>query len=86
MDDAGRLILSHLLSEFRERKLTTSDLQHSYKGLPPSELKDLCIANGVCEVDYDLAMKELMGEGLVKTGPMRAYDNPPGSFVACTEG
>jgi len=80
MDDAARFILSELLSEFRERDLKASDLS-GYMGLPPKELRDRSVAKGISEVDFDLAMSDLDHHGLVKTGPMQLYDNPPGSSV-----
>ncbi len=80
-NEATEFILQQLLSEFRERQLTTSDLHRSYEGLSPNELKNRSLAAGIIEVDFDLAMSELDNHGLVKTGPMAVYDNPPGSFV-----
>jgi hypothetical protein len=81
LDDAERFILSQLLSEFRERKLTTNDLRDGYEGLTPSKLKDLSAATGIGEVDFDLAVSDLTEHDLVKTGPMAVYDNPPGSLI-----
>jgi hypothetical protein len=80
-NDAARFILSQLLSEFIERRLTTSDLRKGYKGLTPSELKGLSTASAIGEVDFDLAMNDLTEHNLVKTGPMAVHDNPPGSLV-----
>lgn len=80
-NEATEFILQQLLSEFRERQLTTTDLRQSYKGLSPSELKNRSLAAGISEVDFDLAMSELDKHGLVKTGPMAMRDNPPGSLV-----
>jgi len=50
-------------------------------GLAPSKLKELSAAAGIGEVDFDLAISELTEYGLVGTGPMEAFDNPPGSLV-----
>jgi hypothetical protein len=38
VNDASAFILTQLLSEFRERKLTSDDLRNAYQGLPPAEL------------------------------------------------
>jgi len=80
-NDASRSILSQLLSEFRERQLTASDLRSSYKGLPPSELRYRSIANGISEVDFDLAISDLTSNGLVDTGPKELVKNAPYSGV-----
>jgi DNA-binding PadR family transcriptional regulator len=80
-NEATEFILQQLLSEFRERQLTSTDLHRSYQGLSPSELKNRSLAAGIIEVDFDLAMSELDNHGLVKTGPMAVYDNPPGGLV-----
>lgn len=80
-NDASALILQELLSEFRERKLTSQDLLTAYKGLAPNELKQRCLAENISDVDFDLAMRDLDVHGLVKTGPMVPYDHPPGSLV-----
>lgn len=81
LDEAARFILSLLLSEFRERKLTTSDLRETYKGMPPNELKRRCTIQGISDVDYDLAMKDLDQDNLVKTGPLEHVKNDPHSSL-----
>ena len=76
-NEASRLILAQLLSEFRRRKLTTDDLHNTYKGLPPNDLKDRCIAEGISEVDFDLAISDLTGSDLIDTGPKEHVKNDP---------
>lgn len=74
---ASRLILAQLLSEFRQRKLTTDDLYNTYKGLSPNDLKDRCVAEGISEVDFDLAMSDLTSSDLIDTGPKEHVKNDP---------
>ena len=75
-------MLSVLLAEFKEKRLGEEELQATYRGLAPAELRSICTADGrFSEVDFGLAMKELDEHDLVKTGPLEAYDNPPGSSV-----
>ncbi|HEV2134334.1 MAG TPA: hypothetical protein VGR47_08720 [Terracidiphilus sp.] len=81
INDAARFILSQLLSEFREKKFTTSDLWKTYKGLSPKELKDRGVAAGISEVDFDLAMGDLIGKSLIDTGPKEHVKNNPYSDV-----
>jgi len=81
VNDASQFILACLLDEFREKKLTTDDLRDTYEGIPPSTLKTRALSEGISEVDFDLAMSDLDAHELVKTGPMKLYDNPPYSSV-----
>ncbi len=75
--------LATLLTEFREKGLDASALKKGYKGMSPNTLKTLCCADGlVSDVDFDLAMRDLEDTAWVKTGPLEAYTNPPGSSVA----
>ena len=81
--DAAQKILSELLAEFKHRNLGTEQLQHTYEGLSPAELRSMCCQDGrFSTVDFDLAMKELNVAELVKTGPMKPFENPPHSLVA----
>ena len=81
-DEAVRRILSALLTEFKERGLSASDLHEGYEGLSPADLKTMCLADGaVTEVDYDLAMKNLDEFELLDTGPMVPFENDPNSSV-----
>jgi hypothetical protein len=81
ISDASKFILTQLLSEFRQQKLSIDDLRNTYKGLSPKELKERCVAEGIGEVDFDLAMSDLENHDLVNTGPQVLYDNPPNSSV-----
>lgn len=81
-DGAVKQILGILLGEFRERGLGANNLHEGYEGIAPATLKTSCCANGrVSEVDFDLAMKNLLEADLVKTGPIEMYDNPDPSIV-----
>jgi hypothetical protein len=82
LDEPAKTILSVLLAEFREKGFGTEELRSTYRGLSPAALKSTCCADGkLSGVDFDLAMSDLDEGDLVKTGPMMAYDNPPGSDV-----
>ncbi len=82
LDEPEKMILSALLTEFREKGLGTRELQNTYRGLSPAALRSTCCADGgLRPVDFDLAMKALDECELVKTGPMEPYQNPPGSMV-----
>jgi hypothetical protein len=82
LDEPAKTILSVLLTEFREKGFGMEELRNTYRGLSPAALKSTCCADGkLSDVDFDLAMSDLDEDDLVKTGPMAAYDNPPGSDV-----
>jgi hypothetical protein len=82
LDGPAREILAVLLTEFREKGFGVEELRNTYQGLPPAALKLTCCSDGkISDVDFDLAMNDLDEGGLVKTGPMEVYDNPPGSSV-----
>jgi hypothetical protein len=80
-DEAAERILSTLLAEFKQKGLGSDELQTTYQGLSPASLRSACHADGISDVDFDRAMKELDEGDLVKTGPMAVYNNPPGSLV-----
>ncbi|WP_147426116.1 hypothetical protein [Teichococcus wenyumeiae] len=75
-------ILAILKNEFISKKRTTSELLDGYVGVSMEELQDEFLSDGrISRVDYDLALKSLEDRGLVGTGPMKMYDNEPGSSV-----
>lgn len=76
-NDASQFILAQLLDEFRQRKLTSHDLRNTYQGLSPAELKNRAVSEGISDVDFDLAMSDLDSHEMVKTGPMKLYDQEP---------
>ncbi|MGB2603508.1 MAG: hypothetical protein WBC78_07930 [Candidatus Sulfotelmatobacter sp.] len=81
LDEPAETILSALLAEFKEKGFGTEELRNTYRGLSPAALKSTCCADRkLSEVDFDLAMSDLDEGDLVKTGPMMAYENPPGSY------
>ena len=81
-NEAVQEILTALLQEFRQRHLGADELRTGYKGLSPAELKRICCAGGaISNVDFDLAMKDLVDADLVSTGPKVPYENTPGSMV-----
>ena len=76
-------ILGYLLQDFQARELGADALDEEYVGLGLNELKQKCfkVDNTSTVVDFDLALKGLEDSGLIGTGPMEVYDNPPGSSV-----
>jgi hypothetical protein len=81
-DPAVQAILTTLLAEFTARGLTASDLHEDYEGPSPDDMREQCCTTGdFSDVDYDLAFKSLTAANLVKTGPMKMYDNPPNGGV-----
>ena len=81
-NEAVQEILTALLQEFRQRHLGADELRTGYKGLSPAELKRICCTGGaISNVDFDLAMKDLVDADLVSTGPKVPYENTPGSMV-----
>ncbi len=82
LDEPAKRVLSLLVTEFREKGFGTEELRNSYQGLSPAALKSTCCADGkFSDVDFDLAMSDLEERGLVNTGPMELYNDPPGSSV-----
>lgn len=77
-----RRILSILKREFIESNRSSGDLRDGYVGPNMGQLQSQILGDGsVSRVDYDLALKELEERGLVETGPMEMYDNPPNSHL-----
>ena len=80
-NEVSRFILAQLLSEFRERKLTSDVLWSGYEGIAPAELKGRALSKGISEVDFDLAMSDLTRTKLVGTGPLEMPKSDPFSEV-----
>jgi hypothetical protein len=75
-------ILGDLLNHFIGKGFSAATLKLSYVGLTVAGLQDAYCANGRASVvDFDLVMEELEEKELIGTGPMAAYNNPPGSNV-----
>ena len=83
VEQVSKQILAYLLNDFQGRDLSAESLHQSYVGVSLSDLKQKCFDadNTTTTVDFDLALKDLEGEGLVATGPMVPYENPPNSSV-----
>jgi hypothetical protein len=85
LDEPAKKVLAALLREFRDRNFGMEELQNTYQGLSPANLRSLCcMGGGVSDLDFELALKELDESDLVKTGPMELYENQPGSLVMVT--
>jgi hypothetical protein len=82
LDPLARQILGDLLTDFLSRKLDSKALQDGYVGMSlPALVEHYCDSGHELRVDFDLAVKQLEGGGLVKTGPMEPYKNSPNSSV-----
>ncbi|MGU3468831.1 hypothetical protein ACLBXO_28705 [Methylobacterium sp. C33D] len=78
LDEVAIAILARLKEEFISSHRSAADLANTYEGPSLTEVENEVISNlGISKVDYDLALKNLEDNGLVKTGPMQMYDNPP---------
>ena len=75
-------VLAILKEDFIQTGRSSDDLRNGYIGPNLSQLQSHILDSGTASrVDYDLALKELEERGLVGTGPMTMYDNPPNSGI-----
>lgn len=83
VEDVSERILMCLLQDFQAKELNASALEEEYEGVQMSDLKQKCFVNDhTCTiVDFDLALKGLEDNGLIGTGPMEVYKNPPASTI-----
>lgn len=82
MEKLSEDILGSLLSDFAGRNLGSDELSDGYVGVPLATLKQKhCSGVPTSQVDFDLALKDLESTGLVCSGPMVPFDNPPNSSV-----
>lgn len=82
LDEVATAILARLKGEFISSQQPAADLANTYEGPSLLEVENEVVSSlGISKVDYDLALKNLEDNGLVKTGPMEMYDNPPNSGV-----
>jgi len=82
LEEAEKQILGALLVDFNERGLTASVLRTSYEGPKVSDLTSaICIGDDITTVDFDIALKDLEKKKFIRTGPFKAYENPPGSSL-----
>lgn len=82
LDEAEKQILGALLADFNEQKLGANELKKSYKGPNLTELTEaICTGDDITQVDFDIAFADLEKKNLIKTGPLRAYENKPGSNI-----
>jgi hypothetical protein len=78
----AKSILRDVREDFMSKNLSSKDLTQHYVGISIAALQSkYCEGAGHSQVDFDLALKELEGSALVKTGPVVPFDNPPGSSV-----
>ncbi|WP_175889760.1 MULTISPECIES: hypothetical protein [Burkholderia] len=80
LDISAETILKNLLADFTERNLGSAELHQGYAGPLLIDIeREFCASGKHAKVDFDLAIKELESHKLIRTGPMKAYDNKPGS-------
>lgn len=77
--DLSSEILRQLRADFVGRGLSSDALIDGYTGLTLVLLRKELSESGASNVDFDLALKDLEEAGLVNTGPLVPYDNPPNS-------
>jgi hypothetical protein len=76
MDEPSQFILKQLLKEFKERRLTASDLHKGYEGLSIEKLKTSAIDSGISEVDFELTLNDMEKHRFIKTGPWDVASGP----------
>jgi hypothetical protein len=82
LDEAEKQILGALLVDFNEQELGANELKKGYKGPKLTELNQaICTDDDITQTDFDIAFKDLEKKKLIKTGPLRAYENQPGSNI-----
>jgi len=82
VEKLSKEILKGLLADFLDRGLGSHELSQGYDGLSLLLLKqNCCLDNQASAVDFDLALKDLETETLIRTGPLLPYENRPGSTV-----
>ena len=83
VEELSKQILRCLLQDFQARELGADALGEGYVGVVLPELRRNCIESDSTNttVDFELALQGLEDNELVGTGPIDAYDNPPGSMV-----
>lgn len=82
LDIAAETILKNLLVDFIKRNLGSAALHQGYAGPLLGDIeREFCASGKHTKVDFDLALKELERRKLVETGPLKAYDNEPGSGI-----
>ena len=81
VEELSHGIIQYLLTDFLGRSLSSEDLSDGYEGPKIAAMKEHFGRKGAATVDFDLAMKDLEESGLIDTGPMVPFDNPPHSQV-----
>jgi hypothetical protein len=71
VEELSKAILRDLLADFVDQKRTVDDLANGYEGVHRSPLKQkYCSEVSTSEVDFDLALNDLVNDKRVDTGPM----------------
>ncbi|MEH8116635.1 hypothetical protein [Aeromonas allosaccharophila] len=71
-------IINVLKNDFVSKGRSSIDLKNGYDGVP---ITDLCSGSSLGNVEFDLALDSLDRDGFIKSGPLCAFDNEPGSSV-----
>jgi hypothetical protein len=82
LDISAKTILKNLLADFTGRDLASAALHQGYVGPLLIDIeREFCASGKHTKVDFDLALKELEHHKLISTGPLKAYENEPGSGI-----
>jgi hypothetical protein len=83
VDDVSKHILKYLLDDFQTRRLGADVLHTAYEGVKITDVKQKCLEGDKAanDVDFELSLKDLEDQGLVRTGPVVPFENKPGSGV-----
>lgn len=82
IDQLKKMMLMALIGDFSDRELTASDLKNGYEGPAIESLRQQLSQSPIYDkVSFDLALSQLEGSKMVRTGPQVPYENTPGSAV-----
>lgn len=82
LDEAAKQILGTLLADFTDRGLTVQDLKNGYEGPNINALATaVCNVADFTSVDFEVAFGDLEKGNLIRTGPMKMFDNDHNSSV-----
>ncbi|RSK62052.1 hypothetical protein EJE24_24225 [Enterobacter huaxiensis] len=82
LDEAAKQILGTLLADFTDRGLTAQDLKKGYEGPNINALATaVCNVADFTSVDFEVAFGDLEKSKLIRTGPMKMFDNDHNSSV-----
>lgn len=87
VEELSQEILRELLSEFVTQKRSTVELSREYMGMPMATLRERLYGDSrTFDVDFDLALDDLVKRKLIGTGPLAVIEPPQISGVVLLPG